>query len=184
VGSSSWRKLIWLIFLPLFYGLIHIAAVRERLRVDRWLVANTIIVLAFTGAMLAVFGWTSLAYLAVSSYLAAGPHPTGAHILQEHIIFAPESYETASYYGPVNLLSLNHGYHLEHHDFPGVPGLRLPQLHEMAHDFYAGRYVHRSRLATLWRFVFDPRNTVRRRLIFAGAATSSETAIRERCQVS
>jgi sphingolipid 4-desaturase/C4-monooxygenase len=165
VGASRWRKLIWLFFLPLLYGVLHLAIVRERPPVDRWLVANIAVVFGFAGGILAVLGWSSFVYLAVSAYLSVGPHPTGAHILQEHINFAGESYETASYYGPVNALSLNHGYHVEHHDFPGVPGLRLPRLHEMARDFYKGRYAHRSRMATLWRFVCDPRNSVRGRLI-------------------
>ena len=138
VGASRWRKLVWLIFLPLFYGVVHLAVVRKRLPVDRWLVANIATVFGFAGGILTVFGWSSFFYLAVSAYLSVGPHPTGAHILQEHINFAGERYETASYYGPINALSLNHGYHMEHHDFPGVPGLRLPRLHEMARDFYNG----------------------------------------------
>jgi len=170
VGSSNWRKLLWLAFLPLFYGVFHPVVVRKRFPLDRWLVANVVIVVGFAAAMLTVFGWSSFVYLAVSTYFAVGPHPTGAHILQEHVIFAGEDYETASYYGPLNATSLNLGHHVEHHDFPGVPGLRLGRLKKMAPEFYDGRYAHASRLATLWQFVCDPRASLDRRMMVTGGS--------------
>ena len=164
VGSLRWRKLAWLLCLPLLYGALHPAPVRPRLRIDGWLVANTVVTVGSAVAMFAFFGIAPLVYLGLSVYFAVGPHPTGAHILQEHIIFAPEPYETASYYGPINAISLNHGYHTEHHDFPNVPGPRLRRLHEAARDFYEPRFIHRSRLLTLWQFVFGSSNAVDRRM--------------------
>jgi sphingolipid delta-4 desaturase len=41
-----------------------------------------------------------------------------------------------SYYGPMNRLAANIGYHNEHHDFPFVPWNRLPALKAMAPEVY------------------------------------------------
>jgi sphingolipid 4-desaturase/C4-monooxygenase len=151
------RKFLWLLLLPIFYGIIHPLQVRERLPLDRWAVANVVVVSGFAIGVMSILGWTSLLYLGLSTYLSVGPHPTGAHIVQEHVNYGGYSYVNASYYGPINAISLNHGYHLEHHDFANVPGPWLPKLRQLAPEFYAGRFTHRSRLLSLWQFIFDPR---------------------------
>lgn len=40
-----------------------------------------------------------------------------------------------------------------HHDFPYVPGSRLAKLRRIAPEYYEHLAAHRSRLATLWRFL-------------------------------
>jgi sphingolipid delta-4 desaturase len=95
-------------------------------------------------------------YLLLSTYFATGPHPAGAHILQEHLAFDGGD-GMASYYGPVNLFSVNLGYHLEHHDMPAIAGWRLPELRRIAPEFYASHFHHKSRTMGLWKFVFDRR---------------------------
>jgi sphingolipid delta-4 desaturase len=167
VGHSRIGKLLWLLAQPLTYAVINPLAVRQRIPLDRWLVANFV---AVTGASVAVayaFGPGALAYLALSVYLAVGPHPTGAHILQEHFIFGPVQ-NTTSYYGPVNAISINHGLHVEHHDFPNVAGPRLAKLRDAARPYYAGRFHHRSRFGTLWRFVMDPNIGLESRVFLTG----------------
>jgi sphingolipid 4-desaturase/C4-monooxygenase len=166
VGRSRFGKLLWLLAQPLTYSVVNPAQVRHRIPVDRWLVANSVLVLAASAGVFVLLGPASLGYLALSVYFAVGPHPTGAHILQEHIVFEG-SYETASYYGPVNAISINHGLHLEHHDFPNVSGPRLAELRRIAPEYYSRRFCHRSRLATLWRFVMDPRVALDTRVIRA-----------------
>lgn len=155
VGRRRLGKLLWLLVQPFTYAVINPLAVRQRIPVDGWLIGNGAAVLLTSAAVAYWLGPGALAYLALSVYFAVGPHPTGAHILQEHILFEGGE-ETSSYYGPMNAFSINHGLHVEHHDFPAVAGPRLSRLRELARRHYEDRFHHRSRLGTLWRFVMDP----------------------------
>ena len=157
VGRSWWRKLIWLLILPLGYTVLRpFLSVRDRMPLDRWFIANILLIVLMWVLVVWAWGWTAALYLFLSAYLSVGPHPAGAHILQEHIAFDGGDGH-ASYYGSINWISVNLGYHLEHHDLPHVAGWRLPAIRKTAPQFYAGHYIHRSRALGLWRFVFDPR---------------------------
>jgi sphingolipid delta-4 desaturase len=156
VENHRLRKLAWLLLLPISYGLVHPLHTRARLPFDRWLFLNIVAVAIGWLLVLWLLGWPAIAYLLLSTYFATGPHPAGAHILQEHIAFDGGN-GMASYYGPINLVSVNLGYHLEHHDMPAISGWRLPALRRVAPEFYESHYHHKSRLLGLWCFVFDHR---------------------------
>jgi sphingolipid 4-desaturase/C4-monooxygenase len=164
IGRSRLGKLIWLLIQPFTYSVLHPMQVRRTIAVDRWLIANVIVILGVAAFVAWHLGAMSVLYLALSTYFAVGPHPTGAHILQEHFIFQGSN-ETTSYYGPMNLISINHGLHVEHHDFPNVPGSRLGDLRRIAPQYYNPHFHHRSRLATLWHFVMDPRISLNSRAV-------------------
>jgi sphingolipid delta-4 desaturase len=155
VRQSRWRKLLWVLLLPVTYCVVHPLHVKKRLPIDIWLVANVAAVVPVWIGVLWISGWSGIAYLLLSSYFSVGPHPAGAHILQEHIAFDGGNGKS-SYYGPINWLAVNLGYHLEHHDLPNIAGWRLPQVRRLVPQFYDDHYVHESRAAGLWRFVVDP----------------------------
>lgn len=65
--------------------------------------------------------------------------------------------ETCSYYGPLNWLTFNVGYHVEHHDFPSIPGSRLHMLSKIAPEFYTNLKHHTSWTYVLWQYITDPK---------------------------
>jgi sphingolipid delta-4 desaturase len=156
VGRSAWRKLVWLLLLPFGYTVFRPLGVKDRMPFDVWFAANILTTAIVWLLVVHYLGWMAVFYLLLSTYLSVGPHPAGAHILQEHIAFDGGDGH-ASYYGAINWISVNLGYHLEHHDLPHVAGWRLPRVRKLAPQFYAGHYIHKSRAIGLLRFVFDPR---------------------------
>ncbi len=155
VGHSTFRKLVWLLILPFSYSVFHPLFVRRRMPLDGWLLANILSIALAWAVIVWLAGWPAIGYLLLSTYFSVGPHPAGAHILQEHIAFDGGN-GMASYYGPINAISVNLGYHLEHHDLPRVAGWRLPQLRQLLPEFYADHVRHSSRFAGLWQFVTNP----------------------------
>ena len=128
--------------------------------------ANIAAQVIFDVGLVHFWGPRALAYLIVSSFLAGSLHPCAAHFIAEHYIFAktiqqakqPEDVpvpETFSYYGPLNILTYNVGYHNEHHDFPAVPWTRLPQVYQIAKEFYEPLPHHTSWPMVIWDFILD-----------------------------
>ena len=154
VGNSSWRKAIWLALFPVFqvfrtFRLGHVNTWTE------WMIINIVAVFAFDFAIVYFFGWAALFYTFFSMMFALGLHPLGARWIQEHYTLDDDQ-ETYSYYGPLNFLALNMGYHNEHHDFPSIPWNRLPEVKRLAPEYYDNLKFHPSWSGLLLQFIFNP----------------------------
>lgn len=127
------RKLLWCFLQPLFYALRPMTIVPKQPGMKEAI--NITCQVCFDVAIVYFFGAKSLIYLIIGTLLGMGFHPMAGHFIAEHYTFV-RSQETYSYYGPLNWLSFNVGYHNEHHDFPNIPGSRLPEVRKMAPEFY------------------------------------------------
>jgi sphingolipid delta-4 desaturase len=146
-------KLIWLFGQGFAYALRPLFVHPKRPSAAE--VANVAIQLAFNAAIFHFWGGKALAYLPISSLIVMGLHPIAGHYISEHYVFR-EGQETYSYYGPLNRIAFNVGYHNEHHDFPYIPGSRLAELKRIAPEYYEPLFHHRSWTNTLWQYLTRP----------------------------
>lgn len=151
--ATTFGKLCWVILQPLFY-MFRPLIVNPK-PPNRLEVINAIIQVIFDAIVVYFFGWKVLFYMIIGTLLAMGLHPVAGHFISEHYMFA-KGYETYSYYGPLNLITFNVGYHNEHHDFPAVPGSRLPEVKRIAGEFYDNMPQHHSWTQVLYDFITDP----------------------------
>lgn len=166
IGHSFLGKAFWLLFFPVFQALRPL-----RLRgikfVDGWTAANWVIVFGVDILLFVAWGPVSLLYLVASLFFAIGLHPLGARWIQEHYLTFPPQ-ETYSYYGKVNILALNVGFHNEHHDVPSVPWNNLPKLKKIAPEMYDTLVSHTSYVKLLWRFLTDADISLYSRIVRKG----------------
>jgi len=178
VGTSSFRKTLWLglniIVLP--------ARSMAKLPVcwNRFVVFNWAVCLSFTLSAF-LYSQASFAYLLLGLVLSQSIHPANARQVQRHIKIVDKlqlkepaldaagkiaihdvKLNTFSYYGSLNPLTLNVGYHVEHHDFSNIAWTRLPELHNMAGEkWYAKSAAYSSRgFSDIVSFIFDPKTTL------------------------
>ncbi|KAG2352995.1 fatty acid desaturase-domain-containing protein [Suillus spraguei] len=121
----------------------------------RWHLYNVIVQLLFNYVLVRTFGIRPLLYLLFSSFFAGSLHPCAGHFIAEHYIWDGLNQETYSYYGPLNILAYNVGYHNEHHDFPSIPWTRLPALRALAPEFYDILPSHPSWPMVIVNFIRD-----------------------------
>ncbi|CAB3408362.1 unnamed protein product [Caenorhabditis bovis] len=151
--TSTFRKFLWLAFQPFFYAFRPLI-IYKKAPTDMEIL-NAIVQFSFDFAIYYFFGIKSLLYLFIGTLLSMGLHPSAGHFIAEHYAFK-EDQETFSYYGLWNYCTFNVGYHVEHHDFPYIPGRDLPKVRQIAPEFYENLYQHQSMTKILTDFVFDP----------------------------
>lgn len=177
VKNSWWRKVLW-------YLLFSVVETIRPMRLktvslwDRWVVINLVVIVAIDIAIYYFFGIKALSYFFLSTFFGIGLHPVGARWIQEHYIFNGEQ-ETYSYYGILNKLSFNIGYHNEHHDLFRVPWVNLPKLKAMAPEYYDTLYSHKSWTNVLLTFLFSNRFD-----LYARNVRTSRESAREAKEVS
>ena len=179
--GSRVGRLVWHLLFPL------IQATRSAHREDRdtldgrdpWLVANAAVQLAVTVAIGLAWGWTAILYLAVSLYFMFSLHPLAGRFVQEHFVFEGIQ-ETTSYDGPLSILALHFGHHVEHHDFPAVPWNRLPRIRRLAPEAYDTLASHRSWTRLWLRLLLDPDLRLANRVVRPATAPAGGVGLRPR----
>ena len=153
VGKSFVMKTLWLLLFPLFQGL-RPARLREIQFSNKWIIINLVTVAVFDVLIFLLLGPMALLYLAFSFVFSIGLHPLGGRWIQEHYLVAPPQ-ETYSYYGPLNKVAFNVGYHNEHHDFSFIPWNNLPKVKAIAPEYYDTLYYHKSWSRLTWDFLVN-----------------------------
>ncbi|KAL3097938.1 hypothetical protein niasHS_000673 [Heterodera schachtii] len=135
-------KFAWLFLQPVFYAIRPFAIYRKS--VTDMEIVNALLVFSFDLAVIHFLGWRSFGYLFGGFLIGLG---------DDHYVFKPGQ-ETYSYYGVINLVTFNVGYHVEHHDFPYVSGRNLPKISQIAPEFYTDLEVHHSWVRLMYEFVW------------------------------
>jgi len=169
--SNSLKKIFFVILMPLAY-VVRPLLVKPK-KPGFWEAINWSVVIGIDLIILYTLGHKSLLYFLLSSILGSGMHPIAGHFIAEHYVFI-QGQETYSYYGPLNLVVFNVGFHNEHHDFPRVPGNKLAQLRAIAPEYYDCLPRHVSWCKVIWDFVVDPDVTPFARVVRKSNRVSSK----------
>ncbi|XP_034040941.1 sphingolipid delta(4)-desaturase DES1 [Thalassophryne amazonica] len=162
---TRFRKFIWIILQPLFYAIRPLCINPKP--ITQLELTNVVIQLTFDILLYWLWGAKPLVYMLAGSMLGMGLHPISGHFIAEHYMFL-KGHETYSYYGSLNLLTFNVGYHNEHHDFPSIPGRRLPMVKKIAAEYYDDLPQYMSWVKVLYDFIMDdtlsPYSRIKRKL--------------------
>lgn len=154
-------KIIFLSLQSFFYA-VRPMLIRAQV-ISTYHIINWVVQLSFDALVIYYVHWGVIAYLVSCTFVAMSLHPCAAHFIAEHYVYA-NGVETYSYYGILNYVSFNSGYHNEHHDFPNIPWTNLPKLRAMCPDFYETVPQHTSWCWVIWKFITDPEMGVHNRI--------------------
>ena len=147
-------KALWLLFYPIFQ-LFRLSRLKEIKGFDGWVAFNWLVQIIAMSLVIYFLGGKGFVYFLCSFFFSVGLHPLGARWIQEHFLTFGDEQETYSYYGKMNTLAFNVGYHNEHHDFPSIPWNKLPQIKSTAPSYYNSLHSHNSWVKLFFRFLFD-----------------------------
>lgn len=116
IRGNSFLKALWIFIYPAMY-VIRGAAMNKK--PTTWELINMAFTIVCDVLITRLCGWRGLSYLVASVWFGYSLHPGAAHFVQEHYTF-DDGQETYSYYGFLNYVFMNIGYHNEHHDFTKV----------------------------------------------------------------
>ncbi|ANI89349.1 fatty acid desaturase [Arachidicoccus ginsenosidimutans] len=153
VGNSTIKKALWLLFYPIAQASRLTRMNKEVKLFDKEMLLNWLLQIIYVGAVYYFCGWKGIVFQLGSFFFSVGLHPLGARWVQEHFLTDGEQ-ETKSYYGPLNVVNLNVGFHNEHHDFPSVPWHNLPKIKKIANEHYDCLASHTSYTKLLFKFLF------------------------------
>lgn len=165
VGNSAWKKALWLACFMFSQAIRPMKNPKVKVW-DKWTVFNVLFSLAVNILIVMAFGPKALAYLFLSTFFGLGLHPFGGRWIQEHFV-TKEGQETYSYYGPLNKLCFNVGYHNEHHDFMNIPWNNLPKLKKLAPEYYDNLTSYNSWVWVVWNFITNPAMSPYSRIVHA-----------------
>jgi sphingolipid delta-4 desaturase len=149
---STPRKILWCLLQPLFYSLRPLAVNPKK--PTRWEFINILCIIVFDFTIVYVWGIRGLLYLVLGTLFGMGLHPVAGHFIAEHYVMN-EGQETYSYYGPLNWLTFNVGYHNEHHDFSNISGKHLPTVRKIASEYYDEMPHYHSWVKVIWDYISD-----------------------------
>uniref|UniRef100_M4BF06 sphingolipid 4-desaturase n=1 Tax=Hyaloperonospora arabidopsidis (strain Emoy2) TaxID=559515 RepID=M4BF06_HYAAE len=119
-----------------------------------WEYVNLATCFSYGSIIYAYGGLSGLLYLLLGTVVGSGIHPVAGHFIAEHYEFVL-GYETYSYYGILNRVTFNVGFHNEHHDFPFIAGSRLHELHALAPEFYENLPRHTSWVKVMYDYIMN-----------------------------
>lgn len=149
--KGKFGRLVWLSVQSLTYILRPMVV--KPLQLTRYMVFASIVQYSFNAFVAYYIGFASLFYLLAGSVLGGSLHPISGHFIAEHFEFIPGQ-ATYSYYGPLNWICYNVGFHIEHHDFPRIPCTRLHLLKQIAPEWY-NRPSYNSWVRVMYDFVME-----------------------------
>ena len=162
IFNTTFKKVIWCLLQPLFYALRPMCI--KPLTPKPMELLNAFVVFTSDYLLWKYFGGWSVGFLIISTLLGMGLHPVAGHFIAEHYQFILGQ-ETYSYYGILNYVCFNVGYHNEHHDFPKVSGFNLPAVRAMAPEYYDERWqtpcgkgltIHKSWVKVIYDYITMP----------------------------
>lgn len=148
------RKAVFMFFQIFAYALRPLFIKPTLVPMGSFLIISYVVQLGFDALMVYFFGPQVLLYFILSTFFAGSIHPTAGHFIAEHYVMEGTT-ETYSYYGPLNWLTYNVGYHNEHHDFPNIAWSSLPKVRQMAPEFYDHLPRCNSWPGVIFRYIFD-----------------------------